>query len=852
MTTTDVPGTRGYPASAQGAPRIRVLAPEVAARIAAGEVIERPASVVKELVENALDAGARRIEVAIAGGGIDRIRVRDDGRGIEPPQLADAFERHATSKLRAAEDLFTVRTLGFRGEALAAIVAAADVTCTTRVAGESAAAVARFVDGRALPGGSAAAAPGTTFEVRELFSALPARRRFLRSARAEARAVAQVVSDYALARPEVALRLESEGRTVLASPGAGGERAAWAAVYDDDLAAALIAFEYLVPPAGEGGVVAVRGLVGPPERHRGNRGALHLVVNGRAVSDRALAFAVERAYEGLLPAARHPVGLVRIEVDPAAVDVNVHPAKAEVRFREARAVAAAVTAGVRGALAGASAPAFTAPVWGPPVWAPEASPGAPAEARAVLASARPASPFGAAAATSDGARDEAALPLTEQLPALRPLGQFSEAFLVAEAPDGLYLVDQHAAHERVRYEQVRAQQARGEAASQPLLEAVLAPLGAAQAALAAEEAGTLAALGFVLEPTDGSSLIVRAVPAALAGRDPAAGAARPARPHGGGGAAVGAGARGGEPCLPLGGARGRPAGRGAAARAAALARGVRAPADVPARPPDAAAAQQRAGAAQLRAALRTVRYHAVMTSIPRRCSRWTALLLAIGAVVLTGCIRVEVSFTVQEDGSGAVAVVTALSDEFIDALVEIGGPANDDGSFLGDIRHIPGAIVEEYREDGFSGERLTITVPDMTRIDEFLGGIDEVWQAAEQLEVEREGEGWRFELVVEPPRDDLVGLDDPEALDALDQGLSYTVRLSLPGRLTEHDADRVEAGEAVWELDVTAAEARVLRARSQPASGPAAGLVAGAIVAVVVLAVLAARSRSAVRGRAGA
>ena len=227
-------------------------------------------------------------------------------------------------------------------------------------------------------------------------------------------------------------------------------------------------------------------------------------------------------------------------------------------------------------------------------------------------------------------------------------------------------------------------------------------------------------------------------------------------------------------------------------------------------------------------------------------------LLAIGAVVLTGCIRVEVSFTVQEDGSGAVAVVTALSDEFIDALVEIGGPANDDGSFLGDIRHIPGAIVEEYREDGFSGERLTITVPDMTRIDEFLGGIDEVWEAAEQLQVEREGEGWRFELVVEPPRDDLVGLDDPEALDALDQGLSYTVRLSLPGRLTEHNADRVEAGEAVWELDVTAAEARVLSARSQPASGPAAGLVAGAIVAVVVLAVLAARSRSAVRGRAGA
>ncbi|MCY4616102.1 MAG: DNA mismatch repair endonuclease MutL [Chloroflexi bacterium] len=503
--------------------RIRVLPPEVAARIAAGEVIERPASVVKELVENALDAGAGRIEVAIEGGGAERIRVRDDGRGIAPGQLAAAFERHATSKLRAAEELFAVRTLGFRGEALAAIAAAANVTCTTRTAGESAAAVARFRDGRPLPQGSAAAAEGTTFEVRGLFGALPARRHFLRSARAEARAVTLVVADYALARPEVALRLESEGRTVLASPGAGGERAAWAAVYDDDLAASLVAFGH--EAAGEHGTIAVRGLVGPPERHRGNRTALHLVVNGRAVSDRALAFAVERAYEGLLPSARHPVGLVRIEVDPAAVDVNVHPAKAEVRFREPRAVASAVTAAVRGALAGAAAPAL-----GGPGLAPLAAPGASPEARAVLASARPASPLVGGSRwgpAPDATREGAALPPGERrpgerLPALRPLGQFDEAFLVAEAPDGLYLVDQHAAHERVRYEQVQARLAAGEVASQPLLEAELATLGAAHAALAAEEAEALAALGFVLEPTDGSALIVRAVPVSLAGWDPAA------------------------------------------------------------------------------------------------------------------------------------------------------------------------------------------------------------------------------------------------------------------------------------------------------------------------------------------
>ena len=529
MTTVEVADTPGYPAGSPGTPgypagagaRIRVLPPEVAARIAAGEVIERPASVVKELLENALDAGAGRVEVAIEGGGADRIRVRDDGRGIEPGQLADAFERHATSKLRAAEELFRVRTLGFRGEALAAIAAAADVTCTTRVAGEAAAAVARFADGRALPQGSAAAAPGTTFEVRGLFGALPARRRFLRSARAEARAVAQVVSDYALARPAVAFRLESEGRVLLASPGTGGERAAWAAVYDEDLAASLIEVDH--ETVAEHGAVMVRGLVGPPERHRGNRTGLHLVVNGRAVSDRQLAFAVERAYEGLLPGARHPVGLVRVEVDPGAVDVNVHPAKAEVRFREPRAVASAVTAAVRGALAGASAPAFAPPVLAAPVGS-----GASADARAALAAARPASPLVGSPpegsrwgpATAE-ARTGAALPLGERLPALRPLGQFDEAFLVAEAPDGLYLVDQHAAHERVRYEQVVAERARGEAASQPLLEAVLATLGAPRAALAAAEAEALAALGFELEPTDGAALIVRAVPASLAGGDPA-------------------------------------------------------------------------------------------------------------------------------------------------------------------------------------------------------------------------------------------------------------------------------------------------------------------------------------------
>ena len=496
---------------------IRLLPPEAAARIAAGEVIERPASIVKELIENALDAGAGRIEVAVEGGGIDRIRVRDDGCGIPAEQLADAFERHATSKLRSAEQLFAVRSLGFRGEALAAIVAAAEVDCTTRVAGESAAARARYRDGRPGPQGSAAAAPGTSIEVRELFAALPARRAFLRSPRAEARAVARVLEDYALAYPAVAFRLELDGRAALASPGDGAARSAWAAVYDAGSAGALLALDHREPV--EGGVLRVSGLAGPPALHRGNRGALHLVANGRAIVDRALAFAVERAYEGLLPVGRHPLGLLRIELPPELIDVNVHPTKAQVRFRDERAVARAVGAALRAALAGAPAPEGPAPLAASP-GAPWVSPGAdaappPASAAALLRSARPAEP-------REAPVERPQLPLGERLPALRPLGQVDGTFLVAEAPDGLCLVDQHAAHERVLYERVRAQLAAGETAAQPLLQAVVAPLSASQAALAAVEAETLAALGWVLEATDDAALIVRALPALLGEVDPAA------------------------------------------------------------------------------------------------------------------------------------------------------------------------------------------------------------------------------------------------------------------------------------------------------------------------------------------
>jgi len=515
---------------------IRVLPPTVAARIAAGEVIERPASVVKELVENAIDSGARTVEVAIWGGGIDRIRVTDDGCGIPAAELADAFERHATSKLTTEHDLFDVHTLGFRGEALAAIAAAGDVDFVTRPVAERAAAVAHARHGRVEHLGSAGAAPGTSVEVRELFGELPARRRFLRAAAAESRVVAQAVEAYALAYPQVAFRLTVDDRRVLTTDGSGDERAAFAAVHGAGVAAELL--PVAADRNGEDGRVRVSGLVGPPQLHRAHRRALTLFANGRLIASRPLAHAVEEAFAGLLPIGRYPVGFLHIHVPPDEVDVNVHPTKAEVRFRHERLVYAVVGHAVRAALAGATTVRAPMPASGVageagalPPWTPPPAREAWAAAREVIAGAQPASraigldvPSGDAAdspvAGSVSNEAQGALPLATRLPALRALGQVDATYIVAEAPDGLCLVDQHAAHERVLYEQVRAARAAGRVEAQPLLAPVVVALSATQLAMAAEHAAALADVGFALDETDGAALIVRAVPTTLAGRDP--------------------------------------------------------------------------------------------------------------------------------------------------------------------------------------------------------------------------------------------------------------------------------------------------------------------------------------------
>ncbi|WBL36010.1 DNA mismatch repair endonuclease MutL [Tepidiforma flava] len=510
---------------------IRVLPPEVAARIAAGEVVERPVSVVRELLDNAIDAGATRIQLAFDEGGIARIEVSDDGRGIPPGDVELAFERHATSKIASVDDLHRVHTLGFRGEALPSIAAAADVEILTRARGEPVGVFLALAEGRPVRRMARPAPEGTTITVRDLFARVPARRKFLGSPAAEARAITTLAAHYALAYPGIAFHVLNGGRRVLSTPGDDDIRHAFAAVYGADLAR-----QVLDVAAGEG-PVTVAGLAGPPSLHRGNRGGISIFVNGRWVQSRALLFAVTEAYQSQLPVGRFPVAALHLRLPDDEVDVNVHPAKAEVRFRDERLVARAIRLAVRAALE-AAAPVAWRPVISvtppaaeraggqPPSPAPPADADAaaaprvepppalrgPVPTQGVLALTRPVQPAPAPAQPA---------PHRDLLPLLRVVGQLNATYIVAEGPDGMYLVDQHAAHERVVYDRILARRAAaGPPAVQPLLEPVLVEVGAALAAVAEAAAADLAELGLVLEPFGDGALLLRQVPDGFRADDP--------------------------------------------------------------------------------------------------------------------------------------------------------------------------------------------------------------------------------------------------------------------------------------------------------------------------------------------
>ena len=496
-------------------PSIRILSADVAARIAAGEVVERPVSVVRELLDNAIDAGATRISVEIEDGGIGLIRVTDDGRGIPPEQVELAFERHATSKIAGLPDLAHVHTLGFRGEALPSIAAAGDVEILTRAASEPVGVHAVLVDARVVRRGARAAPQGTSFAVRDLFARLPARRKFLGGAASETRQVTVLVSHYALAYPQLAFQLTVGGRRTLATSGDGDLRHAFAAVYSADTGAVMLDVDH----EEEG--TAVRGLAGPPSLHRGNRQAISIFVNGRWVQSRALTFAVVDAYESQLPVGRHPVAALSVALADEEVDVNVHPAKAEVRFRDERGVGRAVRHAVIRAIEGSRPVSWLAP--GPSAAggssAPSPSPMGTLRARLDPGSAlRPPEPSQSRlpAAANEGQR--AALSHRTVLPLLRVVGQMASTYVVAEGPDGMYLIDQHAAHERVVYDRLIGRAA-GDPARQPLLDPLLADLSAQEAATLEEHRAALESMGLEVEPFGESSYLVRSIPAGIADTD---------------------------------------------------------------------------------------------------------------------------------------------------------------------------------------------------------------------------------------------------------------------------------------------------------------------------------------------
>jgi DNA mismatch repair protein MutL len=493
-------------------PRIQRLPDALVDQIAAGEVVERPASVVKELVENAVDAGARRIRVEVREGGLHSVAVTDDGVGMSPADAHLALERHATSKLRSLEDLAGIRSFGFRGEALPAIASIARLRLVTRERGAPEAVELRVEAGRLVLERSAAAPEGTRIEVDELFAAVPARRKFLKSAVTEWGHVAEWLAKAALALPAIHFDVRRDDRDALHWPAVVDPLARIAAVLGEREAGGL------VRGARDAGDLALEVFVSRPDLHRATGAGIHLFVNGRPVRDRLLRHALLDVYRDVLPRGRFPTALLFLRVAAGAVDVNVHPAKWEVRFADPRSIHRLVTATVGELLAkrgwlGAVTPAPAPEARGP--FAERVAEPAADAANDWLFAARP-------------MREPEAGAGTAPLPAARPfrfaelrvLGQLLGTYLLLEAKDGLLLVDQHAAHERVLYEGLRAAWLGAGVPRQGLL--VPETLELEPAALAAlSEHGALAlGLGFEVEPFGAGAVAVRAVPALLAERDP--------------------------------------------------------------------------------------------------------------------------------------------------------------------------------------------------------------------------------------------------------------------------------------------------------------------------------------------
>jgi len=518
---------------------IRRLPSETVNRIAAGEVVERPASAVKELVENALDAGARRIEVQADGGGLSRLLVSDDGAGLAAEELPLAVERHATSKLAPDADgdydLLRIATLGFRGEALPSIGSVARLSIASRAQGRREAFAIQVEGGAVGPVTPAAfaGAHGARVEVRDLFYATPARLKFMKSERSEALAITEELKRQAMAHEAVGFFLDLDGKRTLRLPaepeGPDGRLARLSAVMGREFSDNAVA----IVQEREG--VRLSGFAGLPTLNRGNAAHQYLFVNGRPVRDRLLQGALRAAYADFLARDRHPLAALYIELDPALVDVNVHPAKAEVRFRDPGLVRGLIIGGLRHALAGAGHRASTtvataalggfrppspAPsgagfsAWGAGGWRRQAAVQALPGLSDLSAQAEAPPEMGVAEA---GAPAPAVDPVDFPLGAAR--GQVHETYIVAQTRDGMVIVDQHAAHERLVYERMKAEMAAGGVARQALLLPEVVELDPADAERLASRAEELAALGLALEAFGPGAVLVREIPAMLGATD---------------------------------------------------------------------------------------------------------------------------------------------------------------------------------------------------------------------------------------------------------------------------------------------------------------------------------------------
>lgn len=494
---------------------IRILSSEVASQIAAGEVVERPASVVKELVENALDAGARSVSISIEAAGRSLIEVADDGTGIPALELALAVSRHATSKLASARELFSISTLGFRGEALASIGSVSRLTVTSRASDAEVGARIRVEGGQEGQVEQTGVPVGTVVRVEDLFYNVPARLKFLKSDITERRAIDTFVARYALAYPEVRFKLSEGRKNTLQTSGDGDRRAILATLYGVETARQML--EVIAEDDG----LQLTGFISPTSVTRSNRREMTFFINGRWVQDIPLNAALTQAYHTMLMVGRYPLATLFLQIDPAAVDVNVHPAKAEVRFREQDKVFSFVQRAVRRALlAYAPVPSLTPPT----LWGGIASQG----------QGYPPSGVGLGGLDWSMARDanqtdepvagqstgsEAGQSTFVGLPLLRLIGQIGATYLVAEGPDGLYLVDQHAAHERVLFEKLMLQHDKRNIPSQSLLEPESVTLPPAQAALLDGQLELLQGFGFRVEPFGPNTFQVRAMPALFSGSD---------------------------------------------------------------------------------------------------------------------------------------------------------------------------------------------------------------------------------------------------------------------------------------------------------------------------------------------